>query len=1065
MADEETEVTITDRTEDWHKFLRKHYKKELSGIKGEYPHKRSLYIDYRTVEKAGKTGLKLADELLRSPGKVIEDIRDAIRQFNLIFTKDEEDKADAVNIRFISLPTKLAIRDIRAQDINTLVTVEGIIRKTTEVRPRLTSAVFRCLQCGTLTPPYSQNYGRFQEPFRPCSGCERQTKMELVPSRSTFIDAQKLRIQESPEGLRGGEQPQTLDIDLTDDLTGTVAPGDRIVVNGILRSIQRVSQGTKSTLFDIYLECNSVEVSEKEYEEVAIDEEDEKTILDLSHDTGIYYKIAHSIAPTIYGNDEVKEAISLILFGGIGKEMPDGSHLRGDIHMLLVGDPGIAKSQMLRYVVKISPRGIYTSGKSSTSAGLTATAVKDEFGDGRWTLEAGALVLADMGIAAVDEMDKMAKEDRSALHEAMEQQCYDDETEVLTGSGWKCFAALSADDVVATLSPEGRLEYAVPSNFVDSPYQGEMYYIRSRQVDLAVTPNHRMYVNLNPRADEWMGFAPLRMDEVPVHKRMRFKKNADWVGVRRERHTIPPVVKYANQNSKGALTEPVRVAMDDWLAFMGYFLSEGSVQCHYQTKVPYRVNISQKNPVTAEIIRKCLERLPFRFSYDGANFAINSKQLATHLEPFGRCHEKFVPDYVKELTPGQLEIILDALVLGDGHRNEKTGVTVYITSSRQLADDVTELLLKKGWSGNTCLIRKSGDPTSTPRGEVTQVTHDIYQVTFIRDVQNEPNINSNGQRHIEKRPYSGRVYCVEVPNHLLYVRRNGIPVWCGNSISVAKAGITATLRSRCALLGAANPKLGRFDEYAPIAEQINMPPSLLSRFDLIFILTDKPNPTVDRAIGEHILKAHNVGELIQHHRLNPLEGVDDEYIRRELAPVTPEIDPALFRKYIAYSKRTCFPILSTEAKEKLIQYYLELRSLADSNKPVPVTARQLEALVRLAEASARIRLSPTIDREDAERVIRIVDTCLRQVAYDAETGNFDIDKWVSGMPKRGRDLIRAIKEVIRESGDETGTARIDTVIDKLSGLGYDREDIRKRIDDLKRGGEALSPKKDLIKLI
>lgn len=707
MADEEPEVTITDRTEDWHRFLRKYCKKELAEIKGEFPHKRSLYIDYRVIEKAGKTGLKLADELLKAPGKVIEDVRDAIRQFNLIFTRDEEEKVDAVNIRFVSLPRKLAIRDIRAQDIGTLVTVEGIIRKTTEVRPRLTSAIFRCLQCGTLTPPYPQSYGRFQEPYKPCAGCERQAKMELVPSRSVFIDAQKMRIQESPEGLRGGEQPQTLDVDLIDDLTGTVAPGDRVVINGILRSIQRISQGTKSTLFDIYLECNSIEISEKEYEEVAIEDEDEKIILDLSRDTEIYYKIAHSIAPTIYGNDEVKEAISLILFGGIGKEMPDGSHLRGDIHMLLVGDPGIAKSQMLRYVVKISPRGIYASGKSSTSAGLTATAVKDEFGDGRWTLEAGALVLADMGIAAVDEMDKMAKEDRSALHEAMEQQ----------------------------------------------------------------------------------------------------------------------------------------------------------------------------------------------------------------------------------------------------------------------------------------------------------------------------------------------------------------------SISVAKAGITATLRCRCALLGAANPKLGRFDEYAPIAEQINMPPSLLSRFDLIFILTDKPNPTMDRAIGEHILKAHNVGELIQHHRVSPLDGVDDEYIRKELAPVTPEIDPATFRKYIAYAKRTCFPMLSAEAKERLIQYYLELRSLADSNKPVPVTARQLEALVRLAEASARIRLSPTIEREDADRVIRIVDTCLRQVAYDAESGTFDIDKWVSGMPKRGRDLIRAIKETIRESGDENGTARIDSVVDKLSGLGYDREDIRKRIEDLKRGGEALSPKKDLIKLI
>jgi replicative DNA helicase Mcm len=701
------EAVITDRVGDWKKFLNRHYKKEMGEIAREFPHKRSLYIDYRTLEKTGKTGLAFADELLKNPGKVMGDIGDAIRQHNLIFTRDEEEKAGAVNVRFANLPRKIAVRDIRAHHINTFVTVEGILRKTTEVRPRLTTAVFRCLQCGTLTPPYAQGYGKFQEPYKPCRQCEKQTKMELAPQKSTFVDSQKLRIQESPEGLRGGEQPQTLDIDVTDDLTGRVAPGDRVIVNGILRSHQRTNYGTKSTLFDIYVECNSIEVAEKEFEEVAIAEEDEERIMALSLDKDLYWKISHSIAPTIYGNEEVKEAISLILFGGIAKEMPDGTHLRGDIHMLLVGDPGIAKSQMLRYVVKLAPRGIYTSGKSATSAGLTATAVKDEFGDGRWTLEAGALVLADMGIAAVDEMDKMQKEDRSALHEAMEQQ----------------------------------------------------------------------------------------------------------------------------------------------------------------------------------------------------------------------------------------------------------------------------------------------------------------------------------------------------------------------SISVAKAGITATLRSRCALLGAANPKLGRFDEFAPIADQINMPPSLLSRFDLVFILTDKPNPTLDRAIGEHILKAHSVGELIVLHGKNPIDGVDDAYIQRELAPVTPDIEPALFRKYIAYAKRNCFPILSEDAKEELIKYYLDLRSLADTNKPVPVTARQLEALVRLAEAHARIRLAPKIDVSDAQAVIKIVDACLRQVAYDAKTGTFDIDKLVTGIPKQRKDLIRAIKELVRELGDESGAAHLDQIIDALVQQGHEKDDIRRRIDDMKRYGELLEPRRGLIRLL
>ncbi|MGA2917036.1 minichromosome maintenance protein MCM [Methanoregula sp.] len=693
-----------DKTGDWSRLLKSKYKKQLGEISREYPHKRSIFIDYRDVEKFGTAGIALADELLENPGKVLEDVWDAIKNSQLIRTKDGKE-AKGINIRFTNLPKKTGIRHIRSEDINRFVSVEGILRKTTEVRPRIVEAVFRC-PAGHFTVK-KQKYGKFIEP-EGCAtdGCTFK-KIELMPKRSTFVDSQKLRIQESPEGLRGGEQPQTLDVDVTDDLSGKVSPGDRVIINGILRSMQRVVKGEKSTVFDIFLECNSIEVAEKEFEEVEIDDKAEDEIHALSKDPMIYRMITHSIAPTIYGSEDVKQAIALQLFGGIAKEMPDGSRLRGDIHVLLIGDPGIAKSQLLRYVVKLSPRAIYTSGQSSTAAGLTATAVKDEFGEGRWTLEAGALVLADMGVAAVDEMDKMEKGDRSALHEAMEQQ----------------------------------------------------------------------------------------------------------------------------------------------------------------------------------------------------------------------------------------------------------------------------------------------------------------------------------------------------------------------SISVAKAGITATLKSRCALLGAANPKYGRFDMFGDISDQINMPPSLLSRFDLIFIMTDQPEQKRDLAIAEHILKAHSTGELIAQHKRTPIPGVTDEYIAQQLKPVMPDIDPALFRKYVAYAKRSCFPIISNEAKDALVGYYLKLRGIAEPNKPVPVTARQLEALVRLGEASARIRLSNTIELSDAERVIHIVDACLRQIAYDAKTGTFDIDKIVTGISKEKRDIVRVIKDAIRDIGGDGRRAGIDQVIDAVSAKGFARDKVREGIDMLLRHGEAMEPKSGIIQLI
>ena len=245
-----------------------------------------------------------------------------------------------------------------------------------------------------------------------------------------------------------------------------------------------------------------------------------------------------------------------------------------------------------------------------------------------------------------------------------------------------------------------------------------------------------------------------------------------------------------------------------------------------------------------------------------------------------------------------------------------------------------------------------------------------------------------------------------------------------------------------------------------------MPASLLSRFDLIFVMGDKPDPKRDGAIADHILKAHSIGETIAQHSRTPIPGVDDDYIREQLKPVTPDIDPQLFRKYVAYAKRTCFPRLTDAAREALIDYYMRLRGLAsESNKPVPVTARQLEALVRLAEASARIRLSNSIELADSERVIGIVDTCLRQVAYDAKTGSFDIDKVVTGFSKGKRDLIRRIKEVIRELADESGRSQIDAVIEQISREGHPKDEIRKQIDMFLRQGEAMEPRPGVIKLI
>jgi len=395
-------------------FYKRYYNQQILKLASEYPDVKSIEIDYQTLQDYD---IALADALIDYPATALQDAHDALLDYDLPL----ECKLDA-NIRIINLPEKIKIRDLRSRHVAKLISIEGIVRKATEVRPKVLEAGFECLNCGNITK-VPQEDAKFKEPSE-CSHriCGKKGPFTLNFTHSTFVDAQKIRVQESPEGLKGGEQPQTLDINVVGDLAGKVFPGDRIVVTGTLRVAQRQYQNVKSTTFDVFLDANSIELEDKEFEDLEISQADEAAIIAMSQRQDIYTSIVNSIAPSIYGYRNVKEAVALQLFSGVPKLLPDGSRIRGDIHILLVGDPGIAKSQILRYVVKLAPRGVYTSGKSSTSAGLTATAIKDEFGDGRWTLEAGALVLADQGIAAVDEMDKMKSEDRSSLHEAMEQQ-------------------------------------------------------------------------------------------------------------------------------------------------------------------------------------------------------------------------------------------------------------------------------------------------------------------------------------------------------------------------------------------------------------------------------------------------------------------------------------------------------------------------------------------------------------------------------------------------------------------------------------------------------------------
>jgi len=274
------------------------------------------------------------------------------------------------------------------------------------------------------------------------------------------------------------------------------------------------------------------------------------------------------------------------------------------------------------------------------------------------------------------------------------------------------------------------------------------------------------------------------------------------------------------------------------------------------------------------------------------------------------------------------------------------------------------------------------------------------------------------------------------------------------------------LKSRCALLGAANPKFGRFDRYEPIAKQINMPPALLSRFDLIFILTDEPSVNRDTAIAEHILKAHYAGELSARRNNVINSGIKPDDITRAMEIIQPVLKAEKLRKYIAYTKRNIFPVIQEDAKKHLIDFYLGLRKQGEApDSPVPVTARQLEALIRLAEASARVRLSNVITTDDTNRIIRIVMASLRQVMTDPETGRLDADIVNVGMGKSQRDRIKVLREIIRDIQKDMGAAPIGDIVSRAEESGIKKETVEDMIQKLKSAGEIIESSNERFRVV
>lgn len=384
----------------------------------------SLVVDYLDFDSFDPD---LGKRLTHKPDEMLEAFNEAaLAILREIHPDYEQEIHDKIKVRIGNYSVQKGLRDINAELIDKLVSVSGMVVRSSEVKPLAKKVAYKCSNCGVVTESVLKGLV-LKKPMK-CSACGEK-ELEMDPENSIFIDFQMVRLQELPEDLPAGQLPHYVEVTVMGDLVDQCRPGDRIMLTGIIRiEAEQLAPQVRTSLFRLRMEGNNIEYlggragskDTRTVERIAISTEDEKQITAIAGKPDAYEKLIASFAPHIYGQEVIKESILLLIVGSVTKKLEDGSTRRGDINVLLVGDPGTAKSEMLKFAAKIAPRGLYTSGRGSTAAGLTAAVIRDK--SGIMMLEAGAVVLGDQGLVCIDEFDKIKPEDRSALHEVMEQQ-------------------------------------------------------------------------------------------------------------------------------------------------------------------------------------------------------------------------------------------------------------------------------------------------------------------------------------------------------------------------------------------------------------------------------------------------------------------------------------------------------------------------------------------------------------------------------------------------------------------------------------------------------------------
>jgi len=384
-----------------------------------HKNKASFEVDYNVL--ASKCQV-LAYFLPEAPADVLQIFDEAAFDVVIKLFPNYERVAKTIHVRITDLPLVEELRSLRQLHLNQLIRTSGVVSGSSGVLPQLNMCKFDCAKCGYVVGPFYQSQGE-EIKVGTCPECQSQGPFNLNQEQTLYKNYQRITIQESPGKVRAGRLPRSKDAILTGDLCDICKPGDEIELTGVYSnsydSSLNVSNGFP--IFATVIMANHIAKLDEKGETDRMTDEDIKSITALSKDERIGERIIASIAPSVYGHDDIKRGLALSLFGGVAKNPQEKHKVRGDINVLLCGDPGTAKSQFLKYTQNIASRSVFSTGQGASAVGLTAYVQRSPM-TREWTLEAGALVLADKGVCLIDEFDKMNDQDRTSIHEAMEQQ-------------------------------------------------------------------------------------------------------------------------------------------------------------------------------------------------------------------------------------------------------------------------------------------------------------------------------------------------------------------------------------------------------------------------------------------------------------------------------------------------------------------------------------------------------------------------------------------------------------------------------------------------------------------